>query len=173
MKLPYVSGPGEIPIEDYHGDRFKDFASSSILKQIMISPLWLKYFMEHPEEDDQVKQCQLEGNCYHSMLESIANTGNSKSFEERVALFEPPINPSTERPYGYSSGLFINAYQEFIMDNPDKEIYSQIEYENTKKMLIHLRSGNEHLSPIVNKLLKIGQAEVSILREHRSNDFIQ
>ena len=174
MNLPYISGPNEITNEEYHNsEKYKDFISSSILKNIMVSPLWMRYCQKHPEDDEPTKAWKLEGNCYHSMLSSIANTGGMDEFEKNCVIFEPPINTSTGEPYGYNTHKFKDAYEQIINNNPDKEVYSQTEYENSEAMIKYMQSGNKHLSPIVNNLLKIGKAEISIFIEHKTNDLVQ
>jgi len=174
MNLPYISGPNEIPNEQYHtGEKYKDFISSSVLKNIIISPLWMKYCQEHPEDEDPTMSWKLEGNCYHSMLSSIANTGGMNEFKKNCVIFEPPVNTSTGKPYGYNTLKFREEYEHFINSNPGKEIYSKTEYENSLAMINHMRSGNKHLSPVVNKLLNIGKAEISIFTNHKINDLLQ
>lgn len=174
MNLPYISAPAEIPNEEYHnGERFKDFASSSNLKNILTSPLWMKYCMDHPEDDDPTKEWKLEGGCYHDMLSSITNTGGMDEFEANTAVFDPPINKTTGEPYGYSTNAFKSVFEGFQANNPGKAIYSKTEYDNSLAMIEALRKGNKHLSPTVNNLLKIGKAEISIFCEHKANDFIQ
>jgi len=174
MNLPYISAPVEITNNDYHnGERYREFVSSSDLKKIQVSPLWLKYCKEHPEEDEDVKAWSLEGGCYHDMLSSITNTGGMDEFDRNTAVFEPPVNPSTGNPYGYNTQKFQDAYNFFLSQNAGKTVYSEIEVENAKTMIETLRNGNKHLSKIVNKLLSIGKAEVSFFCQHSANDLIQ
>jgi len=35
MKLPYVSKPDEIPINDYHGEKFKEFYNGQSYQSIV------------------------------------------------------------------------------------------------------------------------------------------
>jgi len=174
MNLPYISAPAEIPNEDYHnGDKYQEFVSSSDLKKIQVSPLWLKYCKEHPEDNEEIKSWSLEGGCYHDMLSSITNTGGMDEFDMNTAVFSPPINEKTGSPYGYSTQKFQDAYNFFQMQNEGKVIYSETEVDNAKMMIETLRNGNNHLSQIVNKLLKIGKAEVSFFCQHSANDLVQ
>ena len=174
MKLPYISAPNGITNEQYHtGEQYKNFVSSSVLKNILISPLWLKYCQDHPEDDEPAKQWKLEGNCYHGILASIANTGSMADFDKNCVIFDPPVNDKTGEPYGYNTAKFKDVYEHVVNNNTGKEIYSRTEYDNSKAMIKHLRSGNKHLSKIVNKLLKIGKAEVSFFCQHSANDLVQ
>ena len=174
MKLPYISAPNGITNEQYHtGEQYKDFVSSSILKNIIVSPLWLKYCQDHPEDEEPTKQWKLEGNCYHGMLASIANTGSMDDFDKNCVIFDPPVNDKTGEPYGYNTAKFKDVYEHVVNNNTGKEVYSRTEYDNSKAMIKHLRSGNKHLSKTVNNLLNIGKAEISIFIEHRANDLVQ
>jgi hypothetical protein len=174
MKLPYISSPNEIPNEDYHtGIQYLPFISSSVLKNIMVSPLWMKYAFEHPEDQDPTKQWKMEGDCYHGMLASIANTGDMEEFINNAAIFDPPVNDKTGQPYGYTTNKFKEAYEAFLIANQGKEIYSQTEVDISRAMIKHLRYGNDHLSPIVNNMLNIGKAEISIFCQHQANDLVQ
>jgi len=172
--MNYISKPNEISNDEYHSsEKYKGYISSSVLKNIMVSPLWMKYSQEHPEDDDPTKQWKLEGDSYHGMLASIANTGSMAEFINNAAIFDPPVNDKTGQPYGYTSAKFKDAYDGFVAANPGKEIYSQTEIDNSKAMIDHLLKGNDHLSPIVNNLLKIGKAEISIFCDHKSNELVQ
>jgi len=174
MELPYISGPNEISNNDYHtSDKYIDFISSSVLKQVAISPKWLKYCKEHPEDIDETKEWKLDGGCYHEMLASICNSGDLTDFNNHCAIFEPPVNPSTGNPYGYDSQKFKDAYNGFSAENPGKEIYSKTEYDHSEVMIKELREGNKHLSGIINNILKIGKAEESCFIQHKANDLIQ
>ena len=173
MNIPLNTSPNAIPNDEYHnGEKYRDFVSSTTLKQMLVSPLWMKYCKEHPEEEEE-KSWATFGNCYHSMLSSIANTGDLTEFNSNVAVFEPPVNKGTGKPYGATSERFKMAYEGFLQNNPGKEIYSQQDIDHAEAMIKHLRNGNPHLSPIVNKLLKIGKGEISIFVEHKANDMVQ
>lgn len=174
MKLPYISKPNGVTNEDYHhSEKFKKFISSSKLKQILFSPKWFKYALENEEEQEEIKDWMLEGGIYHDILCSLANTGNLDSFNNSSAIFKPPVNESTGKVYGYNTNKFRDAYESFQQDNIGKTIYSSTEYNNSLKMINELTNGSRHLSHIINELLKIGKAEISIFTQHKVNDLVQ
>lgn len=172
--LPFVSKPMGISNEDYHnGEQYKEFISSTVLKQIAHSPLWLKYSQEHPEDIEPTKEWKLRGGCYHAMLSSIVNTGGLDEFEKSTAIFDAPVNPSTGSPYGNTTNKYVEAFNDFAGQNEGKEIYSQKDVNLATQMVEVLRYKNHHLSPMINKIIKYGQAEVSCFIEHKANDLIQ
>ncbi len=174
MNHPYISKPNEITNENYHNsEELKPFISSSVLKQIPISPKWLKYYQEHPEDDRETAEWKLSGACSHAILSSYANTVDLSEFNNKCALFDPPVNETTGNPFGYESAKFIAAFEGFKAINPGKEIYSTKEYDLSLTMVKELRTGNPHLSPLICKFLKIGKAEISCFMKHKPNPVIQ
>ena len=105
------------------------------------------------------------------LLQSIVNTGDTASFFNAWAVFEPPINLKTGKPYGYDSQAFTGAYAEFQMLNPGKEICSQSEIDLAEKMIKELRFGNKHLSADINFMIKHGHAERSHFVEYQGAFF--
>jgi len=173
MTLPYISGPNEITNDAYHnGEEYAKFISSSELKQMLISPKWFKFTQDNPEFTATISlENATKGSVYHDMLQSIVNTKSTEAFYDSWAVFAPPINLKTGKPYGYDSQAFTGAYAEFQMLNPGKEICSQTEIELANKMIHELRHGNPHLSADINFLIKHGKAEVSHFVEHQGAFF--
>ncbi len=173
MELPYISLPNEIPNIEYHtGERYAKFISSSELKQMLISPKWFRFSQDNPEYTSNISlENATKGSVYHDLLQSIVNTGDTVSFFNAWAVFEPPINLKTGKPYGYDSQAFTGAYAEFQMLNPGKEICSQSEIDLAEKMIKELRFGNKHLSADINFMIKHGHAERSHFVEYQGAFF--
>lgn len=172
-QLPFISAPNEISNDDYHnGKMFEKFISSSELKQLQISPKWMKYCQDHPEDTRNISiENAMKGNVYHDMLASYTTFGDFSEFEKNWAVFDPPVNPSTGKSYGYDSMKYVAAYQEFLILNPGKGVCSQAEIDLAKTMIGELLDGNKHLSKDVRFLIKHGKAEQSHFCEYQGGFF--
>lgn len=159
-----------ISLQVYHKE-LTEYIGSSTLKQLLVSPKFLKYCMLHPEDSRIGLETELKGSVYHSMLASITNKGDNTDFQNEYCVFEPPVNPSTGKPFGYDSNKFLAAYEGFKEQNPDKEICSQGEVDLANAMIDELLKNNTHLSKDVNYLIKHGKAEQSHLVEYQDFKF--
>jgi hypothetical protein len=118
--LPFISGPDEISNEDYHrGEAYKEFVSSSNLKNYLISPKYARYTQLHPKTE-QTKAME-EGSVYHDYLASLVNCKNLSAFPW-IAFDKPPVNTRTGKPFGKDSQAYIDAENEFLSDNPNKKV---------------------------------------------------
>lgn len=170
--LPFSSRPNEISNADYHhGERYKPFISSSILKQLQISPKWMQFCQENPEDSRISLENELKGSVYHDMLCSRVNCGNLTDFYNTWSVFEPPINTKTNKAFGYDTIKFTEAYQEFTTLNPGKLICSKTEIDMATAMIKELMGGNHHLSPDIRFLMKHGKAETSHFCEYQGGLF--
>ena len=68
----------------YHnGEPYKEWLSSTSIKDYMVSPKFAKYKKEHPLEFGISAEASEKGSLYHAYMESMVNYGNSslaKSF---------------------------------------------------------------------------------------------
>ena len=158
-----------ISIQKYHKEL--PHVSSSNLKQLLVSPKWMRYCQLNPEDNRISLENELKGSVYHSMLASITNTGGMEDFEKEYTVFDPPINEKTGKPYGYDSIKFMDAYNDFQAANPEKTICSQKEVSLAKTMVEELLHGSKHLSKDINYLIKHGKAELSHLVDFQGKQF--
>ena len=171
MNLPFTSAPNEITNNEYHnGEQYAKFISSSELKQMLVSPKWFKYSQEHPDNTISLENAT-KGSVYHDMLCSIVNTGNTEAFKASWAVFIPPVNEKTGKPFGYDTQAYLKARDEFLALNPGKEICGQNDIDLAEKMIQELRFGNKHLSADINFLIKHGKAETSHFCEYQGAFF--
>ena len=160
IKLPYISGPGEISNEDYHrGELYKSYISSSGLKNYLVSPKYARWAQLHPELK-QSTPAMIEGTIYHDLMESYTNYGNDSMFPW-IAFDKPPINPRTGKPFGEDSKVYLEALAEFRDDNPGKFIGPANMIRTARSMVAELMGGNSHLSSDIRHLVDIGRAEQS------------
>jgi len=173
MNLPFISAPNSITNADYHNSKdYIDFISSTTLKQLEVSPKYLKYYQDNPKDSKRISlESNLKGSVYHAKLCSIANCGDQTEFNNSFVVFEPPINPSTKKPYGYDTQKFTDTYTEFQTANPGKEICSKSEIDLADAMIEELLNGNPHLSHDIRFLLKHGKAEISHFCEYQGGLF--
>lgn len=159
-----------ISLDKYHKE-LTDHIGSSTLKQLLVSPKWMKYCQLHPEDSRISLEAELKGSVYHSLLASITNKGDYSEFEAEYTVFDPPVNEKTGKPYGYDSLKFLDAYNGFQAVNPGKTICSQKEVDLSKVMIDEMLHKNSHLSKDVNYLIKHGKAEQSHLVEYQDHKF--
>jgi hypothetical protein len=159
-----------LTLDQYHKE-LKTHIGSSTLKQLLVSPKWMKYCQLHPEAGDISLESELKGSVYHSMLASITNRGDYSDFEAEYTVFAPPINDKTGKPFGYDSAKFLDAFNSFQDFNPGKTICSQNEVDLAKVMIEQLLNGSPHLSKDVNYLIKHGKAEQSHLVDYEEMQF--
>ena len=171
FELPYSSN--QISDEDYHnGEQYAKFISSSELKQMLISPKWFRFSQDNPSLTRTISlENATKGSVYHDMLQSIVNTGDENDFYNHYAVFSAPVNEKTGKPFGYDSQKFLDAYNEFTLLNPGKEICSQADIDLAQAMIRELRFGNKHLSADINFLIKHGKGETSHFCEYQGGFF--
>jgi len=170
MTLPFVSKPGEITNDAYHNSpEYADFCGSSMLKLMLISPKYARYALDNPEKRESEAMSQ--GSVYHSMLESLTNTGDMSGFERDYFIFAPPKNPSTGNPYGFGTKAYNETIESESASNAGKLPCSEGEKQIAESMIDELLNGNPHLSPTVRYLIKIGQAEQSHFTEYQGQKF--
>lgn len=158
--------------EEYHrGERFKDYLSSTQLKDYLISPKFAKYKREHPLEFNISRDASEKGSLYHNCMESIVRTGKVDSFLSSVAIFEPPINPKTGKAYGYDTKIYMEAYSEFQNQQPNKDIVSQLDIDLVIRMVDELLNNCRQTSKDIKKLIKWGKPEVSHFVEYEGCKF--
>ena len=158
--------------KDYHrGEKFIDYLSSTSIKRYLVSPLWFKYCQEHPEATEISHEASNAGSVYHDLLASIANRGDFSEFEENWGVFDAPINPKTEQPFGVSTKAYSEAYEAFKAESGKDNLCSGDELRVAKEMVEMLTERNPYLSKDVKKLLEIGKAEVSFFQEYDGMKF--
>lgn len=161
-----VTGPQEITNDEYHnGERFAHCISSTSLKNYLLSPLHAKYLRENPKEISL--EASIKGSVYHDLLSSLTNRGDESEFWESYFVFEAPVNPKTEKPYGIDTIKYKDALVMAKIQNEGKECCSMREVQQAKKMIEHLRFGDPIQSKSINTLIKRGKAEQSHFCLHR------
>ncbi len=170
MTLPMISKPGEIPNETYHnGENYKEFCSSSNLKLMLTSPKYARYALDNPKEIESEAKSQ--GSVYHSMLASLTNRGDLSEFNQEYFIFDPPKNPKTSQPYGFTTKAYQEAVESEMQTNNGKLPCSENEKKVAESMIDELLNGNPHLSPKVKYMIKIGIAEQSHFCEYMGQKF--
>lgn len=111
--------------EYHHGVQFTDYVSSTQLKKYCISPKAFKYCKDNPE-DSQSNACKF-GELFHSAMEFCAKHGDKAlnhfaEWMDSIAVFEPPVNEKTGKPYGSSTNAYKEEYEGFMYNNQGKVI---------------------------------------------------
>lgn len=155
----------------HHGAGFKEYLSSSQIKDLLVSPKLLKYKREHPEEfvisDDALEF----GSMYHSYMESLHTFGNDKGFRKEYHLFEGPVNEKTGKPYGRDTQKYLDALAEMQNKHPRWKFVTQDRVDIVKAMSTALLNDCGETSKQIHTLLGQGKTEVSHFIEYEGCKF--
>lgn len=152
----------------HHGEEERQYLSSSLLKKYLISPKCYKHYIDNPTEE---KSDALRfGSLFHDLMASYAEHSDDefaaiRQWEQGMAIFEPPVNKSTNKPYGATSNPYKEAYAAFLQANEGKLIVSRDEADLAYNMANSLLRDSGATSEQVRKLLKWGKPEVSFFYE--------
>ncbi len=153
----------------HHSPPYSEYLSSSQLKQYLKSPKAYKFALDNPvdEKSDALRF----GSLFHDLMASYAAHYDDefaaiKQWEQGMAIFEPPVNKSTNKPYGATSNPYKEAYAAFLQANEGKLIVSRDEADLAYNMANSLLRDSGATSLQVRKLLKWAKAtEVSYFYE--------
>lgn len=156
--------------ESYHHEKpYSDYLSSSQIKAYLKSPKAAKFALENPTEE---KSDALRfGSLFHDLMACYAEHSDDefaaiRQWEQGMAIFEPPVNKSTNKPYGVTSNPYKEAYATFLQANEGKLIVSRDEADLAYNMANSLLRDSGATSEQVCKLLKWAKAtEVSYFYE--------
>lgn len=153
--------------EDYHSSPpYSEYLSSSQLKLYLHSPKYARYMMDNPQPQTEAMRF---GSLFHDLMAYASQIPNGlrayDRWSEDIAVFEPPENEKTGKPYGSTSNIYTNAYAKFLQDNAGKTMASAEEVKLIGNMFVSLIYDCGNTSAQVNKLLKWGKPEVSIFYE--------
>lgn len=157
----------------HHEEPYSEYLSSSQLKRYAISPKAAKFALDNPTED---KSDALRfGSLFHDLMASYAAHHDDefaaiRQWEQGMAIFEPPVNKSTNKPYGVTSNPHKEAYAAFLQANEGRLIVSRDEADLAYNMANSLLRGCGATSEQVRKLLKWGKPEVSFFYEFTEKD---
>lgn len=161
--------------EDYHNSEpYRQYLSSSQLKKYLISPKAFKRSLDNPEE---AKSDALRfGSLFHDLMASYTDHNDNefaaiKQWEQGMAIFEPPINKSTNKPYGATTNLYKEVYAAFLQANAGKLVVSREEADLAYNMGNSLLRDSGSTSEQVRKLLRWGKPEVSHFVEYEGCKF--
>lgn len=162
----------DLPNEEYHrGERFKDFLSSTQIKDYMVSPKFARYKALHPELFEISIEASEKGSLYHDAMESLVNTGKLDKWRNNLLVFEPPINPKTGCPYGRDTQKYQIALIEAKESNPGKTLTSTTDIQLVETMVYELLNNCRDTSKQIRQILKWGKAEVSHFVEYEGCKF--
>lgn len=158
----------------HHGSPYNEYLSSSLLKKYLISPKAYKHAIDNPveEKSDALRF----GSLFHDLMASYAEHSDDefaaiRQWEQCVAIFEPPVNKSTNKPYGVTSNPYKEAYAAFLQANEGKLIVSREEADLAYNMANSLLRDSGATSEQVRKALRYGKPEVSHFIEYEGCKF--
>lgn len=167
-QLPLITT--DMPNEVYHrGEWQKGFISSTTLKNYLVSPKYFQYHLFNPKQINP--QAALQGSLYHSILESIVNTGSMDGYKNEFFVFHSPINPKTGEPYGSATKAYKEEYELQMENNGGKTPCTQEDITTAISMVECLLNDCGNTSEVVNYLISIGSAEVSFFTDYKGCNF--
>jgi|GEM_PF-409559 len=169
MNLPHISLPNEISNEEYHrGEAYREYISSTILKNYRVSPKYARWAQLNPTEKQT--PAMMEGSVYHDLLSSLVNKGDESEWGW-ISFDQPPINPKTGQPYGENTQAYQTELSMFTRENPGKQICPGYMLQLAQDMVGELLNGSRELSTDIRQLIKIGKAEQSHFLEYQDGLF--
>ena len=156
--------------EAYHHEApYSEYLSSSQLKVYSRSPKAAKFALDNPTEE---KSDALRfGSLFHDLMASYAEHSDDefaaiRQWEQGIAIFEPPINKTTGKPFGATLNPYKEAYAAFLQTSEGRMIVSRDEADLAYNMANSLIRDSGATSEQVRKLLKWAKAtEVSYFYE--------
>ena len=164
----------DLPNEEYHrGERFKDFLSSTQIKDYLVSPKFARFKALHPEMFEIGVEAAEKGSLYHDAMESIVNTGSLDKWRNNLLVFQPPINERTGCPYGRETQKYRDALAEAVAANPGKSLTSNADVQLVETMVYELLHCCRETSKQIKQILSFKQtkAEVSHFVEYKGCKF--
>ena len=163
-----------LPNNEYHrGEKFKEYLSSTSLKNYMVSPKFARFKALHPELFEIGVEAAEKGSLYHDAMESIVNTGSLDKWRNSLLIFQPPINERTGCPYGRETQKYKDALAESIATNPGKSLTSSADVQLVETMVYELLNCCRETSRQIKQILSFKQtkAEVSHFVEYQGCKF--
>ena len=164
----------DLPNEEYHrGERYRDYLSSTQIKHYLTSPKFARLVQLHPEQFTINPDSAEKGSLYHDAMESIVNYGSLDHWRNNLLVFEPPINPKTNCPYGRDTQKYTNALLDAQAENPGKTLTSQSSVHLVETMVWELLNNCRETSRQIQSMLKwpTTRAEVSHFVEYEGCKF--
>lgn len=160
--------------EDYHRNPpYSEYLSSTQLKAYAKSPKYAKFMLDNPQESTDAMRF---GSMFHDLMAlcSVHKGNLSSAFDEwerSIAVFQPPINAKTNKPFGSATNAYKDAYNAFVSTNTGKMLATNDEVTNLFKMASSLLYECGSTSLAVQYLLQRGTPEVSVF--HQTEDGIK
>ncbi len=123
-----------LPNEQYHRSLgTANYISSTQLKHYATSPAYYKFMHDHPELNEETPAMKL-GSQLHEYMEQVVNGIPIDEVNARYVVFEPPVNPKTNSPYGESTAKYQEAYQDFLASSDGKTVISKPSLDKIRGM---------------------------------------
>lgn len=164
----------DLPNEEYHrGCKYKEYLSSTSLKDYLVSPKFAQFKALHPEMFEIGAEAAEKGSLYHDAMESIVNTGSLDKWRNNLLVFQPPINERTGCPYGRETQKYKDALAEALSANPGKSLTSSADVQLVETMVFELLNCCRETSKQIKQILSFKQtkAEVSHFVEYKGCKF--
>lgn len=161
--------------EDYHfKEPYREYLSSSALKDYLKSPRFAKFSIENSTEEKS--EALRFGSLFHDLMANIANVNGMwahgyDAWRAGLAQFDPPVNPKTGVYYGANTKAYAEAYAQFEEENKGKTIVEAKTADLVGDMAHTLLNDCGSTSVQVRKLLKWGKPEVSHFIEYEGCKF--
>lgn len=149
--------------EDYHhGEPYCDYISSTALKHYLKSPAAFKFAIAHPQPETDAMRF---GSLFHDAMAALAKRNDSLAaldeWRQALAIFEPPVNEKTGKPYGPAALPYKDAYACFLSANSGQQICSREDAAMVHEMVRTILDDCGQTSNRLRKLLRQGEPEVS------------
>lgn len=164
----------DLPNEDYHrGSPYDEYLSSTQIKHYLTSPKFARYVQLHSDQFSINPDSAEKGSLYHDAMESIVNHGSLDHWRSKLLVFEPPINPKTNCPYGRDTQKYNTALLEAQAENPGKTLTNKTAVQLVETMVWELLNNCRETSRQIQQIIswRSTRAEVSHFVEYQGCKF--
>lgn len=155
----------------YHnGELYRPYLSSTQLKYFLTSPRYYRYMLDHPQPQTEAQRF---GSLFHNCMEWCSRVDEADRCKQvdtwahcNLAVFEPPVNAKTGKPYGITTNAYNDALKEFTDKMALYHIVTQSDRDALTGMAKAALTECGSTSEMLRKLLRWGRAEVSHFLEY-------
>lgn len=155
--------------EVYHNSPpYSEYLSSSQLNLYARSPKYAKFMLDNPQEQTEAMRF---GSLFHDCMAALCEGATLCEVLDAIAVFEPPINKTTGKPFGAASQPYKEAYEAFCTSLNGSLFASAAEKEAVSQMANSLLHDCGTTTAQVRNLLRWGKSEVSHFFEYEGCKF--
>lgn len=139
--------------EDYHrSPEFAEYVSSTQLKEYLKSPMQFRH--QQLYDDHEETPAMHLGSLFHATMEHYIENGSLETIADTIAVFDPPKNPKTEKPYGATTNAYQNALESFLAEHKGGNYATEEELSQVLAMAESVTEKSESTALVVKRFCR-------------------